>query len=241
MSTMRDVQSYAKLAGVLLLLSIIAGGLGEFYIPSTLIVARDAAATAGNIAQHNFLFRLGFAAYLLEAVCDITLAWVMYILLRPVRRDLALLSVLFGVLSTATFAGTELFYFSATFILGGADYLKTFTPAQLESLALLSLKFYGVGAGIFMAFYGIASTIRGYLIYRSDYFPRFLGVLVMIAGVGFILKTFALVLTPSFPSDVFTLGMPVAGVALTVWMLTKGVDAEKWNARVASGESPALS
>ncbi len=234
-------QSYAKLAGVLFLLSIIGGGLGEFYIPSTLVVSNDAAATANNIAQHSFLFRVGFATYLLEASCDITLAWVMYILLRPVRRNLALLAAFFGLVSTATFAGTELFYFAPTFILGGADYLKTFSPVQLDSLALLSLKFYGVGAGVFMAFYGTASAIRGYLIYRSEYFPKFLGILLMIAGAGFILKNFALVLAPSFPSDVFLIGMPVAGVALTVWMLTKGVNVEKWNARVAGADGSSLS
>src|SRR5205814_3631917 len=130
----------------------------------------------------------GFAVYLVEAVCDIALALVLYVLLRPVRKELALLAAFFGLVSTALFAVAELFYFAASLILGGADYLKTFSPGQLNTLALLSLKLYGYGGGIFMVFYGLASAIRGYLIFRSGYLPRILGVLLVLAGFGFIAR-----------------------------------------------------
>jgi hypothetical protein len=225
-----SIQKYARIAGVLFLVSMIAGGFGEFYVPSTLIVSGDATATARNILAHDSLFRMGFATYLVEAVCDIALSLIMYILLRPVRKDLALLAAFFGLVSTAVFAGAELFYFAASFILGGADYLKTFSTDQLNTLGLLSLRFYGTGAGIFMALYGIATGIRGYLIYRSTY----LGVLLMIAGLGFIAKNFALVLAPGFPSDVFLLPMPVVVLSLTLWLLVKGVDVPKWEAKSAA-------
>jgi hypothetical protein len=228
-----SIQKYARIAGVLFLVSMIAGGFGEFYVPSTLIVSGDATATAKNILAHDLLFRMGFASYLVEAVCDIALSLVMYVLLRPVRKDLALLAAFFGLVSTAVFAGAELFYFAATFILGGAEYLKTFSTDQLNTLGLLSLKFYGTGAGIFMALYGIATGIRGYLIYRSTYLPRFLGVLMMLAGLGFIAKNFALVLAPGFPSDVFLLPMPLVVLSLTLWLLMKGVDVPKWEAKSA--------
>jgi hypothetical protein len=197
-------------------------------------VSADAAATAKNIVAFNSLFRWGFAGYLIEAVCDIALSLVMYILLKPVRRDLALLAAFFGLVSTAVFAVAELFYFAATFILGGADYLKTFSPDQLNTLGLLSLKFYGYGGGIFMVFYGIASLLRAYLIYRSGYLPKFLGVLLALAGLGFIIKNFALVLAPSYPSDVFLLPMPLVVLSLTLWFLVKGVDVPKWEARQAT-------
>lgn len=229
-----SVQAYARIAGVLFLLSMIAGGFGEFYVPSKLIVSRDAAATANNITAFMSLFRLSFASYLVEAVCDVALAWIFYVLLRPVRRDLALLAAFFGLVSTATFAIAELFYFAASFILGGADYLKAFSPEQVSSLAMLSLKFYGVGSGVFMVFYGIACILRGYLIFRSDYLPKVLGVLLALAGVGFVTHNFLLILAPAYASDFLLLPMFLAGVSLTVWFLAKGVDVAKWDAKAAA-------
>jgi len=96
-----SVQTYARIAGVLFLLTILAGGFGEYYVPSKLIVSTDAAATAKNIIASDSLFRLGFLAYLVEALCDTGLTLVLYVLLRPVSRNLALLAVLFRLMSTA--------------------------------------------------------------------------------------------------------------------------------------------
>jgi hypothetical protein len=226
-----SVQTYARIAGVLFLLSIVAGGFGEAYVPAKIIVSGDASATASNIHALGSLFRWGFAIYLIEAMCDIALALIFYALLRPVQKYLSLLAAFFGILSTALFAVAELFYFAASHILGGANYLKSFSPDQLNTLALLSLKLYGLGAGIFMAFYGIAWIIRGYLIFRSGYFPKFLGVLLMIAGLGFMAKNFTLVLAPAYASDVLLLPMFGAGMSLTVWLFVKGVDVAKWEAK----------
>jgi hypothetical protein len=212
---------------------MIAGGFGEFYVPTKLIVARDAAATATNITTSMSLFRLGFASYLVEAVCDITLAWIFYVLLKPVRRDLALLAAFFGLVSTATFATAELFYFAASFLLGGADYLKTFSADQLNSLVMVSLKFYTVGGGVFMVFYGIACILRGYLIFRSDYLPKVLGALLTVAGIGFVVQNLLLVLAPAYALDFLALPMLLAGVAMTAWFLTKGIDVAKWEEKAA--------
>jgi hypothetical protein len=229
-----SVQTYARIAGVLFLLSIVAGIFGELYVPSKLIVSGDATATARNITTFDSLYRLGFATYLVEALCDVALALILYVLLRPVQKNLALLAAFFGLISTALYAVAELFYFAASLILGGADYLKTFSPAQLNSLALLSLKLYGFGGGIFMVFYGVACVLRGYLIFQSGYLPRFLGVLLVLAGLGFIMKNFAQVLVPAYASDALLMPMFVAGVSLTVWLLVRGVDVPKWEAKAAT-------
>jgi uncharacterized protein DUF4386 len=226
-----SVQTYARIAGVLFLLSMVAGGFGEAYVPSKLIVSTDAAATAKNIIAHDSLFRLGFAVYLVEAVCDIALALIFYVLLRPVRKDLALLAAFFGLVSTALFGVAELFYFGASLILRGSPYLKSFSPEQLNTLALLSLKMYGLGGGIFMVFYGVGWILRGYLIFRSGYLPKFLGVLIGLAGFGFVAKNFLLVLAPAYASDGLLLPMGLAALSLTVWLLVKGVDVPKWEAR----------
>jgi hypothetical protein len=223
-----SVQTYARIVGVLLLLTIVAGFFGEVYVPSKIIVAGDATATARNIVTLNSLFRLGFATYLIEALCDVALALIFYVLLRPVQRNLALLTAFFGLISTALYAVGELFYFAVGIVLGAGGALKGFTPDQLNSLALLSLKMFGNCAGIFMVFYGVASALRGYLIFRSGYLPRFLGVLLMIAGLGFIAKSFTLVLAPAYSSDALLLPMGLAAISLAVWFLVKGVDVQKW-------------
>ena len=230
MQTSSRIQAYVRIAGILFLLTIIAGGFGEFYVPTRLIVSGDAAATARNITSSASLYRLSFASYLVEAVCDIALAWIFYVLLRPVRRDLALLSAFFGLVSTATFAGAELFYFAPSFILGSAVYLKTFSPDQVNSLAMLSLKFYAVGGGVFMVFYGIACILRGYLMFQSGYFPKALGALLGLAGLGFVVRNFVLVLAPAYASDFLLLPMFLAGVTLTAWLLIKGIDVSRWEA-----------
>jgi len=124
--------------------------------------------------------------------------------------------------------------------LGGADYLKTFSPDQLNTLALLSLKLYGYGGGIFMVFYGVASVLRGYLIFRSGYLPKVLGVFLALGGLGFVARSFALVLAPAYASDGLLLPMSLAGVLLTVWLLVRGVDVPKWEGKAATFEGTTL-
>src|SRR6266581_8958322 len=196
-----NVQRYARIAGVLFLVSLVAGGFGEAYVPSKIIVSGDAAATAANITNFQFLYRLGFAGFLIESLCDITLVLIMYALLKPVSRELSLLAAFIGLVGTALFAFAELFYFAPPLIIGGAGYLKTFSPDQLNSLALLSLKLYGYGGGLYMVFYGAGSILLGYLIFRSGYLPRFLGVLLALGRLAFVIKTFALVLAPKYASS----------------------------------------
>jgi hypothetical protein len=184
-----SVQTYARIAGVLGLLSFVCGAFGEAYVPAVLVVSADATATATNIIASDSLFRLGFAGYLLEAMCDVGLTWVLYVLLRPVHRDLALLTVFFRLISTAGFAMAKVLFFAASPILGGADYLKTFSPDQLNTLALLLVKVGGFGGGLFSMFYGVASVFLGYLIFRSGFLTTVLGVLLALSGVGFVTST----------------------------------------------------
>src|SRR5229473_5355642 len=134
-----DVQRYARIAGVLFLFSLVAGGFGEAYVPSKLIVSGDAAATVANLRNFDFLYRLGFAAFLIESLCDIALALILYALLKPVNKYLSLLAAFFGLIGTALFAFAELFYFAPLLIMRGTDYLKPFAPDQLNSLILLSM------------------------------------------------------------------------------------------------------
>lgn len=230
-----NVQTYARIAGALFLLTLIAGGFGEGYVPSRFIVSGDAAGTVANIKGAEFIFRLGFAGFLIESMCDVALAWIFYVLLKPVNKNVALLAAFFGLISAAVFACAELFCFMAIHISGGADYLKSFSPDQLNTLALLSLKFYTVGGAIFSAYYGVAWILRSYLMFQSGYLPKFLGVLMLIGGVGFFVRNFLVILAPTYASGVLLMLMFPGGLLLTAWLLIKGVDIAKWQARLATG------
>lgn len=222
-----SVKTYSRSVGILLVLSMLGGFFGEMYVPS-LMLADDAATTAAHLRANEGLFRLGFAAYLVEAVSDVVLAWLFYVLLKPVHRDLALLSAFFGLVSTTLFAVTKMFYFAAPMFVRGSTYLTAFPPDQLDALATLFLSLYGVLSGLTMLFYGIPWIIRGYLTYKSDYLPRPLGLLMVAAGVGFVAKTITYVLVPAYSSNLLLLPMFFNALAVGSWMLVRGVHQDKW-------------
>lgn len=229
------MKAYARVAGLLFFISFIAGGFGEGYAPSQLIVANDAAATVANLQAHDTLFRLSFAAYLAEALADIGLALIFYLLLKPVSHGMALMAAFFGVLSTALYAACEIFYFALPkLLLSGAPYLNTFTSAQLDTLVLLSLRLFANGAGLFLIFYGTAWTIRGGLMIRSGYFPKLLGLLMIVGGLGFVARTLTFVLIPQYSSPFMLMLLMPGGVLLGLWLLVRGVDADKWQMKLAA-------
>jgi hypothetical protein len=230
--TETSVKTYSRAVGILLLLTMAGGWFGEMYVPS-LMLTGDAATSAAHLRADEGLFRLGFAAYLVEAFSDVVLAWLFYVLLKPVHRDLALLSAFFGLVSMTLFAVTKMFYFSAPMLLKGSPYLAAFPPGQLESLATLFLSLYAGLSGLFMLFYGTAWIIRGWLTFRSGYLPRFLGVVMVAAGLGFVAKNVTKVLAPAFSSDLLLAPMFLNAVALAIWMLAKGVDRDKWERATA--------
>lgn len=233
--TVRSVQTYARVAGLLFLISIVAGGFGEGYAPGALVVSNDAAATVAHLKANETLHRLSFAAYLVEAACDITIALIFYILLRPVSRGLSLLAAFFGILSTATYACCELFYFALPHLLvSDAEYLRTFSPEQLATLTLLSFKLFSYGAGLFLVFYGLGWIIRGWLMIRSGYLPALLGVLMILGGLGFAARTITGVLAPAYASPIMLFVMAPGGVLLGLWLLIRGVNVARWEARAGA-------
>jgi hypothetical protein len=218
----------AAVAGVLVMISIFAGGFAEVYVPGKLLVTSDPAATARNVAASPHLFRLSFLVYLVEAVCDVTLVLIFYVLLRPVNSTLSLLAAFFGIVSTSTFATAELFYFMASVPILNVDVQKHLTVDQSSLFVYSALTLYGYGGTIFMVFYGIATALRGYLFCRSAYFPWWLGALVLIAGTGFIVKNVVAIALPQYDSDLLLAPMFAAMITLTVWLLLKGIVRQRW-------------
>jgi hypothetical protein len=208
------------------------------YVPVKLVVSGDALATAGNIAASMPLFRWGFAGYLVEALCNVALTLLFYELLKPAGQALALLGAFFGLVGISVFAVAELFYVAPLLLLQGGDYLKEFSPDQLNTMVLLSLKFYGLAGGVLMLFGGAGSVCFGVLIWRSRYLPKLLGALLTIGGVGFVLRNFLLVLAPPLASEAWLLPMSLAMLALAAWFLARGVDAPRWQERVGARAAP---
>jgi hypothetical protein len=226
-----SIQSYARLAGVLGILTLIAGGFGEAYAPSAIIVSGDAAATARNVLASESLFRWGFAGYLVEALCDAGLTMAFWVLVRPVHRNLAMLMVVFRIISTCGFAAAEMLYFGALPTLKSAEQLSAFQPQQLDALAYTLIRISGFGQALFSTFYGVANLIFGWLIYRSGFLPRVLGIGMAIVGIAFTGRTFLLVLAPAYASPLLLVTAGIFFPALILWLLVRGVDVARWRAR----------
>ena len=218
---------YARAAGVAMLLSLVFGFLGELYLPGKLIVTGDAAATAANIIGNSTLLRLTFASYLVEGICDVALLVFFYILLKPVDRNLAILSAFFGIVSMVTFAVGQASFFASSLVLRETGGMLAFTAEQRQALAFLYIRIAGMIAWLFLCMYGIASMIRGFLIMRSRYLPRILGILLMIGGAGFFLRSATYILAPSLSSPMLLLPMALAGIPLMLWLLFRGIDPQR--------------
>jgi hypothetical protein len=223
-------QVYARIGGILYLMIIIAGALGEIFIRGKLIVSGDAIFTANNIMASQSLWRIGIAGDLLMHVCDIPLMLIFYILLKPVNKNLALLAVLFNLIQTAVLVANKLNLLMPLFLLGNADYLKAFEPNQLYALTYLFVKAHDYGFGIGLVFFGFACLIYGYLLFRSGYFPRTLGVLMVIAGLSYLTDSFTLILAPAYAGTIFpVLVLALIGeLSLCLWLIMKGVNIPRW-------------
>jgi len=188
----------AKLAGGLYLIIIMSGIFAEFFVRQSLLVPGDAAATAANVAASGGLFRLGIAADLIMIISDVALAVLFYLLLKPVNKTLSLLAAFFRLTQAAVLAVNLLNLFFVLQLLGGADYLAVFGANQLQGLVLFFLQAHGTGYAVGLVFFGIQCLLLGYLIYRSGYFPKILGVLLMVAGIGYLTDSFARVLLANY-------------------------------------------
>ena len=234
-------QTLARIGGVIYLIIIVSGIFGEVLVRDALIVSGDAAATANHIMTSELRWRIGIAGDLLMHVCDIPLMLIYYILLKPVNRHLALLAILFNVVQSAVLVATKMNLFMPLFLLGGASYFNAFEPAQLQALSYLSLKMDGYGFGVGLIFFGFECLVLGYLIFRSGFLPRFLGVFMGIVGACYLVNSFALTLSPAFAGAIFpAILVPcfIGESSLCLWLIVKGVDPKRWNERAALAAKP---
>lgn len=226
-------QLCARIAGILYLVIILMGIGAEALVRNKLFVSGDANATANNIMHADFLWKMGITADLIMHICDLPVMIILYYLLKPVSKKLALLNLSFNLIQTAVLVLNKLNLLAALFFLGDTEYLKSFTPDQLHTLSYLSIKLHDFGFGIGLIFFGFVCLLEGYLIFRSVYFPKTIGVLMTVAGICYLTNSFVLILAPQFSSIALLMPCLLAELSFSLWLIFKGVNLSIWKQKVA--------
>ena len=221
----------ARLAGLLFVLAGVAGGFGLFYIRSYVIVPGDAAATVANIRASEFLYRAAILGTLFSQVFLFFFGLTLFQLFKDVNRVLATVFLTSVLMSVGIAVVNTLNHFQALLLLSGADYLKVFTPEQLNAMAMVSIRLANSsGQGLLEIFWTPYYFAFGLLIIKSRYLPKVLGVLLMIMSIGYAVNVFEKVLIPEFHPLIFTrLAMTLGalgGIPTVLWLLIKGAKVE---------------
>lgn len=231
---MNSINKTAKTAGLLYLVYIVFSIFADTFGRS-MIVLGDASTTATNIVASATQFRIGFVADLVSAVLFALTAWALYALLKPVNKNLALLFLVLNLVGVAVWCFSDLFLITSQFVLSGGDYLKVFQANQLESLSMLFLYIHKIGfSGIAQLFFGAWLFPLGYLVFKSGFLPKWLGIILMIHCVVWIMSTLQFFLFPQFIGSAFVgityLSYPIGFISefgLSLWLLIKGAKEQK--------------
>jgi hypothetical protein len=226
-----STRTIARITGLLYILIFITAGFSEGFVRATLIVPGDATATAANIIASEELFRLGVASDLIAFSADAVVAVLLYVLLRPVSRTLALVAATLRLVAHPAIASINMLnQFMALQLLTGSEYTTVFSPEQLNALALLLLTAHGYGYLIGGIFFGFHLIVLGYLLYRSELFPALLGALVVLAAFGYLTESFTFLLVPAYEPIASTIVLVTAVIgemALALYLVVRGVKTQQ--------------
>ncbi len=234
-------RTYARFAGWLYLCVIVGGLFAEFYVAGKLIVSGDARSTTTNILGSESLFRAALVSEILMVAAYVGVALLLYLLLKPVSKNLALSSLFFATVGNVLWVVGSVYQIAAIRLLRGGTGLSAFNADQLQALALQNLKVHGAALNVGMVFFGIYCVLLGILIYQAGYLPKAIGVLLVVGGacdfmneiVGFVAPSIAVWL----PEWVQLPGF-VAELSLTVWLIVVGVNVDNWRRRVSLTGEP---
>jgi hypothetical protein len=210
---------------------IALGIFQEVFVRGRITAGGDAAATFANLQKMEMLWRTGIAAELLLMIFGIILSVVLYVLTKPVHRELAVLALVFNSIGIAVETAYAMQLVEALFPIGSSAYLTAFTPGQLQAMTALAMKAHVFGFGIALLLFGPFFFITGHLIFRSGYLPKPLGILYHLAGLAYMFNGFTLVLAPQFAGRAFLLmagPVFIGETSLALWLLIKGVRIDRW-------------
>jgi hypothetical protein len=224
---------YAKVAGFGLLLMFILAIFANFFVLEGLIVPGDAATTASNIMANEMLFRCGIISFIIVLILDLLVAWALYMLLKPVNKNLALLAAWLRLVYTAIFGIALNNFLGVLQLLSGDKYLSAFGTDQLHAQVMLFINSFSNGWLIGLVFFGLHLLVIGYLIFKSGCLPRIIGILLILAGFGYLIDSFTHFLLSDY-DDYKAIFLPIVAVpgviaelSLTLWLLFKGVKVQQ--------------
>lgn len=226
----RSVVSYARAAGVGYLVIIVAGIYAEFFVRSNLIVAGDATATAANVVGSELLFRSALASELVMLVADVAVAGLLYMVFRRFSEALAVLAAFFRLTHAAIVGANLLNVYVPLLLLGGSPTADMLSAGVRDGLASLLFQAHAYGYALGLVFFAVYCGLLGYLIVRSGYVPRVLGVLLMVAGAGYMIDSLGRTLLASYAEYEAVFGLIVllpafvAELSFSLWLTIKGVD-----------------
>jgi len=213
-----------RFAGLLYVLTSIVGFFAMGYVPGHLIVHGNAAATVGNIAAHEMLFRLGIAGQLIGQAAFIFVALALYKLLEGVNQWHATVMVVLIVVSIPIAFLNELNSLAALALVHGADFLSIVDKPHRDAFAMLFLNLHGRGLVVAELFWGLWLFPLAMLVYRSRFLPRFLGVWLALAGAGWVTLSLVSLLLPQYQDKVYIDTQPavIGEIVFMFWLLIKG-------------------
>lgn len=228
---MNSIKKTARIAGVLYLLIFFVGPFAFFLGRTSVVVPGDPAATVNNLMASESMFRLGIVAETVIVLVEIVVSAILYVLFRPVSRPLSLASA-FARFAQSVLQAVNLFTaVPALLMLGGAGYLTVFEPDQLNALVLMFLDTNAFMIIIWGLIFGFHLLLLGYLVYRSGFMPRILGILLIIGAAGYLAQSYGHIIVPQYDeilsTVVIVLSIP-GELAFTVYLLWKGLNVEKW-------------
>jgi hypothetical protein len=228
-------RTYARIVGVLYLVIFFLGPFAFFMGRVAVVVPGDPAATINNLMASESMFRFGMVAETLIVLIEIVVSAILYMLLRPVNMPLALASALARFGQSMLQAVNLFTAVPALLLMGGAGYLAAFEPDQLNALVLLFMNVNAFVIIIWGLLFGFHLLLLGYLVYRSGFWPRILGILLVIGSVGYLAQSYGHLLAPQYDgilsTVVIVLSIP-GELAFTLWLLIKGINVERWEERV---------
>jgi Domain of unknown function (DUF4386) len=216
----------ASVVGFLYLFAMATSIFSEAYVRGSLVVANDAAATAQNIMAHERLFRLGIASELITFIGTLGLLVALYVILKPINRNLALFAACSRMIEATLCVVMMLSSLEVLRLLSGADYLRVFEADRLQAMARLYIAAHGATYGIAFVFLGLGSTVFSYLWFKSNYIPRALAGLGIFASALLASGSFAFIIFPELTKIIYPGYMAPIGVfevTMGFWLLIKGL------------------
>jgi hypothetical protein len=223
-----SINKISKIAGAGYLIIFISGIFANFFVLEGLVVPGDAKATVANIAANTQQFRIGILSFIVMVIFDVVVSWALYLLLKPVNKDLSLLAAWLRLVN-ATIFGVALYHLlNVLHFTSGGYSLAIFDAGQLQAQVMLSFDAFNTTWLVGLVFFGLHLFFLGYLILKSSYLPSVIGVLLMVASVGYLTDSFANFLMPGYTAykTIFMTIVIVPGVigelSLAMWLLIKG-------------------